>query len=177
MLRCHTQLRTNHHLPHNSRIVYVLFLKGAGLSMDESIHFFLSEYRQGMSDADVRRKRYDYSIRHLYGKEGSRIDRTPFGCDAIIADYDCPFKTHDDNALRNVLEATYAAASGEASEAFKQARAEAAQGHYKEACQCTFKGTLLTTTNLPAHQLKYDFTSPNEYLKTALALSDPRSSA
>ena len=75
--------------------------------MDESIHFFLSEYRQGMADADVQRKRYDYSIRHLYGKEGSRIDRNPFGCDAIIADYDCPYKTSDDNALRNVLEVRY----------------------------------------------------------------------
>ena len=31
--------------------------------------------------------RYTYNIRHLYGLEGSRIDRAPYSCKVIIRDY------------------------------------------------------------------------------------------
>lgn len=40
----HNRLRTDHHLKYFARQQYGLFLKGAGLSMDDSIAFFRSEF-------------------------------------------------------------------------------------------------------------------------------------
>jgi DNA primase large subunit len=46
---------------------------------------------------------YRYSIRHLYGQEGSRIDRKQLECAKLIPDYDCPYRTRDANSLVRLL--------------------------------------------------------------------------
>ena len=51
MLRLHQALRENHHLRHGGRMQYGLFLKGAGLTLEQSLAFWKSEFTKKM-DAD-----------------------------------------------------------------------------------------------------------------------------
>jgi DNA primase large subunit len=60
----------------------------------DSLHNFLGQAR------DAFQKSYSYSFRHMYGKEGSRKDYTPFSCMKIImgaapeagAYHGCPYR-------------------------------------------------------------------------------------
>lgn len=51
MLRLHHALRANHHLRHGGRMQYGLFLKGVGLTLEQSLAFWKSEFTKKM-DAD-----------------------------------------------------------------------------------------------------------------------------
>lgn len=108
MLRLHHALRENHHLRHGGRMQYGLFLKGAGLTLEQSLAFWKSEFTKKM-DADkvcgegvlgqglLRKpllhcmllswqfeKSYAYNVRHNYGREGKRANYTPYSCMKII---------------------------------------------------------------------------------------------
>ncbi|CAG5118444.1 unnamed protein product [Candidula unifasciata] len=83
MQNIHAALKQNHHLRHGSRLQYGLFLKGIGLSLDEAMKFFRTEFTKSM-DVDTFDKKYSYGIRYNYGKEGKKTDYTPFGCMKII---------------------------------------------------------------------------------------------
>ncbi|EDQ87888.1 uncharacterized protein MONBRDRAFT_9650 [Monosiga brevicollis MX1] len=80
-----------------------LQVDGAGLCVTESVELFTSEYRQAMGAAAVARKRYAYSIRHLYGLEGSRIDHSPQSCSDVLQGEGCPFRSADAQQLKQAL--------------------------------------------------------------------------
>lgn len=85
MKRQHRALRLNHHLMHTARMQYGLFLKGIGVSMDDSINFWRNEFlKKPDIDEKIFNSRYAYSIRHNYGKEGKRTDYTAYSCAKII---------------------------------------------------------------------------------------------
>lgn len=72
-------LRCNHRLSYTSRYLFSLFLKDIGLSVEESIQFWKTEYSKSCSAASAcqhswkeNQRKYTYSIRHMYGLEGSR---------------------------------------------------------------------------------------------------------
>lgn len=77
-------LRNNHRLSYAWRYRFSLFLKDIGLSVDESIEFWRTEYSKSCSaQASCKhswkenQRKYRYSIRHMYGLEGSkRIGRS-----------------------------------------------------------------------------------------------------
>ena len=48
MQQLHTGLRANHHLRHWGRMQYGLFLKAIGLSLDEALKFWRSEFSKVM---------------------------------------------------------------------------------------------------------------------------------
>lgn len=52
MRQVHQALRENHHLRHGGRMQYGLFLKGIGLSLEQSLQFWRSEFIRGKVDAD-----------------------------------------------------------------------------------------------------------------------------
>ncbi|KAK3590768.1 hypothetical protein CHS0354_017284 [Potamilus streckersoni] len=112
MQHLHQALRQNHHLRHGGRMQYGLFLKGIGLSLDEALKFWRSEFTKIM-DGDKFDKQYAYNIRHNYGKEGKRADYTPYSCMKIImsnvpgtGDYHgCPFRHMDADLLKQKLRA------------------------------------------------------------------------
>lgn len=77
MRHLHNQLRHDHHLKHQGRMQYGLFLKGLGLSMEEALLFWQRAF-SGKVTEDQFQKNYAYNIRHNYGREGKRTDYTPY---------------------------------------------------------------------------------------------------
>ena len=112
MRNLHVHLRSNHHLKHGGRMQYGLFLKGIGLSMQDALAFWRSEFAQKVG-VDKFDKTYAYNIRHNYGQEGKRVDYTPYSCAKIIrgdppgADdhHGCPFKHFDAVRLHSTMSA------------------------------------------------------------------------
>jgi len=106
----HKALVTNNHLKHNGRLQYGLFLKGAGLSLEESMTFWKKHFCKKIAE-DKFEKEYAYNIRHNYGKEGKRTDYTPWGCERIQSlppmgsgeTHGCPFKTYSEDKLKTIL--------------------------------------------------------------------------
>ncbi|XP_014485507.1 PREDICTED: probable DNA primase large subunit [Dinoponera quadriceps] len=120
MRHLHSVLKSRHRLSHYARLYYSLFLKEIGMKLEDSIAFWRQEYSKPHTCASVcshnwqaNEKKFVYSIRHMYGLEGSRRNyRTP-GCDQICAGISgttyeggCPFKDFDVNTLRNLLHAS-----------------------------------------------------------------------
>ncbi|PIO61132.1 Eukaryotic-type DNA primase, large subunit, partial [Teladorsagia circumcincta] len=111
MRQCHTRLRADHHLRHGARRQYGLFLKAIGLSLDEAIMFMREEFTKKI-DSDKFEKQYAYNIRHMYGKEGRRVEYPAFPCSTIILSnppatgdcHGCPFKHVDHQLLAQRLE-------------------------------------------------------------------------
>ncbi|XP_033101372.1 DNA primase large subunit-like isoform X1 [Anneissia japonica] len=121
MSHLHQTLRWKHRLRHFSRIQYTLFLKDAGLSVNDAINFWKMEYsRPQKSKIDAHHacshswskdaKRYTYSIRHLYGLEGSHINYRSHSCTSIQntclghgEEGGCPYKHFDEHSLMKAL--------------------------------------------------------------------------
>ncbi|KAH0791131.1 DNA primase large subunit [Histomonas meleagridis] len=99
MFRMYQKLRQNHKLFHLGRLQFGLFLKGIGLSLNDSLKLWCDELSKVVG-IDGFEKQYAYNIRHIYGKEGSNKDLSPYSCRGIImgpassADqtHGCPFK-------------------------------------------------------------------------------------
>ncbi len=112
----HRNLKKNHHLKHWARVQYGLFLKGVGLPLEGSLEFWKNEFcKQEGIDSQTFDRKYSYTIRHLYGKEGKRCDWTPYGCMAIITKFKsvgdgehhgCPYQLFDAAHLQAALEET-----------------------------------------------------------------------
>ncbi|XP_014670597.1 PREDICTED: DNA primase large subunit-like [Priapulus caudatus] len=99
MQQLNRAVRTDHHLKYNGRLQYGLFLKGVGLSLDESMRFWRSEFTK-LIELEKFERQYAYSIRYNYGKEGRRKDYTPYSCMKLIMGappaagdhHGCPFR-------------------------------------------------------------------------------------
>ncbi|KAM6956332.1 DNA primase large subunit [Aplochiton taeniatus] len=61
MRQLHRSLRENHHLRHGGRMQYGLFLKGIGLTLDQALQFWRSEFTKAKVDSDKR---------HVWRKSG-----------------------------------------------------------------------------------------------------------
>ncbi|KIH58777.1 Eukaryotic-type DNA primase, large subunit [Ancylostoma duodenale] len=111
MRQIHHRLRGDHHLRHGARRQYGLFLKAIGLSLDEAMMFMREEFTKKI-DSDKFEKQYAYNIRHMYGKEGRRVEYPAFPCSTIILSnppaagdcHGCPFKHLDHQLLAQRLE-------------------------------------------------------------------------
>ncbi|XP_059480183.1 DNA primase large subunit [Neocloeon triangulifer] len=109
MRRMHETLRLKHHLRHAARMQYGLFLKGAGLSLEDALKFWRSEFVKVMA-VEKFEKEYGYNIRYNYGKEGKRCNFSPYGCNKIINSQPgpedasgCPFKHSKPLELRKLI--------------------------------------------------------------------------
>jgi len=72
------------------QIQYTLFLKEVGMSVYDASVFWRSEYTQASGpgtccqhDWARDEKRYTYSIRHLYGLEGARVNYRGHSCQTL----------------------------------------------------------------------------------------------
>lgn len=110
MRQLHEYLRASHHLKHRGRLQYGLFLKGIGVTLEDSLRFWREEFTK-MMETDKFEKQYSYSIRYNYGQEGSKKNYTPYSCMKIIFEnvgpgecHGCPYKHCDPNILKNRLQ-------------------------------------------------------------------------
>jgi DNA primase large subunit len=103
-------LHHDHKLKHWGRLQYGLFLKGAGLSLDDALLFFQRHFTAVTNEKF--QKEYAYGIRHMYGKEGKRASYTPYNCSKIILGnapattgdhHGCPYKHYDVDHLDSLL--------------------------------------------------------------------------
>uniref|UniRef100_A0A8D2LX44 DNA primase large subunit n=1 Tax=Varanus komodoensis TaxID=61221 RepID=A0A8D2LX44_VARKO len=160
MRQLHKALRDNHHLRHGGRMQYGLFLKGIGLTLEQALQFWKSEFIKGKIDADKFDKGYAYSIRHSYGKEGKRTDYTPFSCMKIIlsnppgqGDYHgCPFRHSDPDLLKQKLQSYKVPPTG-----VSQILDLVKGMHYQLACQKYFE----VTHNVD--DIGFPLNHPNQY--------------
>ncbi|XP_045160511.2 DNA primase large subunit-like [Mercenaria mercenaria] len=161
MSHLHTSMRQNHHLRHGGRQQYGLFLKGIGLSLDEAIKFWRSEFTR-LIDADKFDKQYLYNIRHNYGKEGKRADYTPYSCMKIIVSnapgpgdaHGCPFKHTDMDLLKQKLKNMSIGDSY-----LDKIMSEVKAGRYNVACTRYFEAA----HKLPVEYQAQAFSHPNQY--------------
>jgi DNA primase large subunit len=80
MAQLQLALQTEHHLKHWGRLQYGLFLKGAGLSLEDSLLYFERMFTGKTKDFS---KEYAYNFRHMYGKEGKRANYPPYACSKV----------------------------------------------------------------------------------------------
>ncbi|XP_034538416.1 DNA primase large subunit [Notolabrus celidotus] len=160
MRQLHQSLRENHHLRHGGRMQYGLFLKGIGLSLEQALQFWRSEFIRGKVDADKFDKQYAYSVRHMFGKEGKRTDYTPYSCMKVILSnapsqgdhHGCPFRHSDPELLKQKLQVYKVSPSGVAQ------ILELVKGmHYQLACQKYFE----LTHNI--EDSNFSLNHPNQY--------------
>jgi len=150
-----------------------LFLKAAGLTLDESLQLWREEMTKTMT-LDKFEKQYAYTIRHNYGKEGKRVDYTAYGCVKIVQSHvnpgeqhGCPFKHMDSPHLDSLLSLMAKWKPGSKAKVLEIAK----QGHAQLACQHTFEAVHDGDVRATNAQISH----PNEYtrLSLELALSAP----
>ncbi|XP_078069724.1 DNA primase large subunit [Mustelus asterias] len=160
MRQLHKALRDNHHLRHGGRMQYGLFLKGIGLTLEQALQFWKSEFIRGKVDPDKFDKLYAYNIRHSFGKEGKRVDYTPFSCMKIIlsnapsqGDYHgCPFRHSDPELLKQKLQSYKVPPAG-----ISQILDLVKGMHYQLTCQKYFE----LTHNID--EVGFSLNHPNQY--------------
>jgi DNA primase large subunit len=95
MAQLQMALTKEKHLKHWGRLQYGLFLKGAGLSLEDALVYF-----ERMFVGKDFNKEYSYNVRHMYGKEGKRANYPPYNCAKVINSnapnanehHGCPYK-------------------------------------------------------------------------------------
>jgi DNA primase large subunit len=143
MRHLHLRLREHHHLKFQGRLQYGLFLKGIGLTLEDALDFWRQEFTRVM-DAKRFESAYAYSIRHYYGREGKRVDYTPYSCAKIILGtppaageyHGCPFRHHEPAQLQQQLQALHLSEPQQA-EVLEKARNQ----HYQIACKRVWEFT------------------------------------
>uniref|UniRef100_A0A336KE69 DNA primase large subunit n=1 Tax=Culicoides sonorensis TaxID=179676 RepID=A0A336KE69_CULSO len=142
MRMAHEHLRETHKLKHNGRLQYGLFLKGIGVTLEDSLRFWRDEFCKIM-DVDKFEKEHRYNIRYNYGKEGSRTNWSPHSCIKVINQIPsqgdccgCPFKLFSPSDLKQKL-TKYGLSNFHSQEVVDLAQ----KGHYQVACGKYFEIT------------------------------------
>jgi DNA primase large subunit len=144
MKNLHVSLKRDKKLKHWGRLQYGLFLKGAGLELEDALIFWESHFSKMMTHEEFT-KGYAYSFRHMYGKEGARKNYTPYSCMKIImgtppeagAFHGCPYRHATDQQLTAML-GSLKIGGNDVKEIVQKAKVE---GHYQIACQRHFEVT------------------------------------
>ncbi|KAK8736904.1 hypothetical protein OTU49_004714 [Cherax quadricarinatus] len=164
MRQLNDTLRTTHHLRHGGRLTYGLFLKAAGLSLEDALYFWRSHFTKNM-DIDKFEKQYAYNVRYNYGKEGKRTDYTPYSCMKIIMmsigpgdAHGCPFKITDHTILRQRL-----TSFNVSQQAINEIMDLVSKNHYQVACQRYWEATHNST-------LDAGINHPNQYFEESFKI-------
>lgn len=111
MRSLYDRLRTTHHLKHDGRMQFGLFLKGIGVTLEDSLALWREEFTRGGKTSEQFDKGYAYNIRHNYGQEGKRVNYTPYSCMRIIGAtpvgdqfHGCPYRHWDEARLAAALQ-------------------------------------------------------------------------
>jgi DNA primase large subunit len=169
MKTLHDTLVKKGHLKYGGRTQLALYLKGAGLSLNDALAYWKLAMSR-VTSADKFDKEYAYNIRHNYGQEGARKQYTPQSCARIINQtvaegeaHGCPFR-HSSNLkflLADELQQRGIAQPGNDVNALLKLVSE---HKYQIACRRFFE--LAHRTDKPADEVG---NHPNVYTNTSLA--------
>lgn len=161
MKMCHDSLRSTHHLKHHGRLQYGLFLKGIGVTLEDSLRFWRDEFSKTM-EPDKFDKSYAYGVRYNYGKEGKRTNWSPHSCMKVINTAvsaqdvcGCPFKLWDAIEMRTKL-ISYGLNAVNVQDVISYAT----KGHFQIACSRYFELTHNT-------KLEEGINHPNGYFENS----------
>jgi len=143
MKTLYAQLKTAGHLKHGGRQQFSLFLKAIGLTLEDALLFWRTEFARSGIDGEKFEKQYAYNIRHNYGQEGKRADYREQSCLKIIGSsvgtgdsHGCPYRHYDSERLKSTL-VTNGVSSIKAAEIAGLAKAQ----HFQIACSKCFEYT------------------------------------
>ena len=172
MSNMYNKLTDTHHLKHKARNQLGLFLKGIGLTVEESYSVWRGNFIKdpGMT-AEKWQKEYAYGIRYNYGLEGKRTNWSPHSCMKVISEtgtnalagehHGCPFKTFDEAQLRAQLQ-QMSVGGADVNFILDKARNQ----HFQVACgkyfEAKHKGSTLIETELGG------ITHPNQYFDESM---------
>ncbi|XP_059474405.1 uncharacterized protein LOC132196042 [Neocloeon triangulifer] len=112
-------LKIHHRLGHHARVQLTLFLKEAGMPVKDAIAFWRRHYSMPATCCGSNcthswqkdERRYVYSIRHLYGLEGSRTNYSAPMCSTLQENIlapgvsgGCPFSRMTEGELEKLLD-------------------------------------------------------------------------
>lgn len=167
-------MKNDGHLKHGGRMHLGLFLKGIGLSLSEAMIYWRNSFTK--IGADKFNKQYAYNVRHNYGKEGKRIDYTPYSCNKIISctpnggDYHgCPYKIFDHQNLRKYLALNKKMASQDVQQIIDLVK----NNHYQLACRSYFNfqhKNIMQKKNINIDMIDSQWSHPNEYFDNSYKL-------
>ena len=164
----HMKLTDDSHLRHYGRLQYGLFVKGIGLTLEDSLKFWKKKFGPKV-DGDKFDKQYSYNIRHSYGKEGKRADYSAWACGKIISQtpasgeyHGCPFKYFTDDTMRDFLVNRYSLTADKLIPIMEKKR----EGNAQIACVKLWDAThdIDTKDNVGNH--------PNAYFSSSLESED-----
>jgi DNA primase large subunit len=163
MQNMHEHLVQDAHLRYHGRRALGLFLKGIGLSLQDSLDYWRQKFARKKTP-DQFNKEYAYNIRYMYGKEGKRQDQSPMSCSAIIngplpgndEHHQCPFRSFDPERLRAKLVSRHVSPID-----IERVLELVRGGHYQIACQRYFS---VTHGNVDAAALGVG-NHPNKYFE------------
>jgi len=164
----HDSLRSTHHLKYHGRLQYGLFLKGIGVTLEDSLRFWREEFTKTI-EPDKFDKSYAYGVRYNYGKEGSRTNWSPYSCMKVITTAvgaqdvcGCPFKLWDPVDMRTKL-----IGYGLNQVSVQEVISFASKGHFQLACGRYFELTHNTT-------LDEGINHPNGYFENSQVVMGAR---
>ena len=104
-------LRSDRHLKFDGRFQYGLFLKHAGLTLDQAMKFFSQTMTLKVTTEKFAKSEFGYSVRHWYGKEGKKTSYNALNCSSLIMGaapragqtHGCPFKHFTEAKLKATL--------------------------------------------------------------------------
>lgn len=145
MYNMYMKLKTSHKLFYTGRLQLGLFLKGIGLSLNDSLKLWRDEFSKFGITLDQFDRQYAYNIRYNYGKEGSCRNFSPYSClgmirmpaPAIGQTHGCPFMQMKKEDCKLILKRMFNDSKkkhGVASDDRCEAIAEKGQKHAQIAC-------------------------------------------
>ncbi|KNA15433.1 hypothetical protein SOVF_098300 [Spinacia oleracea] len=168
------KLKEDHHLKHGGRMQLGLFLKGVGLPLDDALTFWKSEFSKKVGP-DKFDKEYAYGIRHNYGKEGKRVDYTPYSCQKIITSapgvgdhHGCPYRHFSEDNLRAALNKM-----GVSSRAMSDVMDKVRNKHFQLACTLTFEAIHGSSCDAGINHPNQYFSDSQKILQSKVLLNNP----
>ncbi|PVG00189.1 DNA primase, large subunit [Serendipita vermifera] len=179
MRTLHNNLKKDHHLKHQARLQYGLFLKVLGLSIEEAIAFWRKAFSGKVTDEKFT-KEYLYNIKHNYGLVGKMANYPARSCQTILTafipgpteSHGCPYRHFSEDNLRIALQSTMGISSHDLQDIMNSVKSE----HYHVACTRVYELT---------HGLKRgegigggeSVTHPNGYAQRSRELEKARTEA